>query len=42
VGFTRKRPARKAIPAHLPRERVMVPGRNESVSVFPHHPATAC
>ncbi len=26
VAFTRKRPARKPFPAHLPRERVIVPG----------------
>lgn len=26
AGFTRKRPARKPFPAHLPRERVVVPG----------------
>jgi transposase len=26
AGFTRKRPARKPFPAHLPRERVIVPG----------------
>ena len=26
AGFTRKRPARKPFPEHLPRERVMVPG----------------
>jgi hypothetical protein len=26
VGFTRKRPARQPFPAHLPRERVIVPG----------------
>ena len=25
-GFTRRRPGRKAFPAHLPRERVVVPG----------------
>jgi len=27
VAFTRKRPARKPFPEHLPRERVIVPGR---------------
>jgi transposase len=26
AGFTRKRPARKPFPTHLPRERVIVPG----------------
>jgi hypothetical protein len=26
AAFTRKRPARKPFPAHLPRERVIVPG----------------
>src|SRR5260370_37417076 len=28
-AFTRKRPARKPFPAHLPRERVIVPGPTE-------------
>ena len=27
AAFTRKRPARKPFPEHLPRERVIVPGR---------------
>jgi transposase len=33
VAFTRKRPARKPFPEHLPRERVVVPGRAPAPAV---------
>jgi transposase len=39
AAFSRKRPARKPFPEHLPRERVIVPGRGHHRDARGHPPA---